>query len=73
MKGILEYSEAPLVSSDIVGNPHSSIFDAGLTQVHGSMIKVVSWYDNEAGYAARMADLTTILGKMPLRRKSSRK
>ena len=73
MKGILEYSEAPLVSSDIVGNPHSSIFDAGLTQVHGSMIKVVSWYDNEAGYAARMADLATILGKMPLRRKSSRK
>jgi glyceraldehyde 3-phosphate dehydrogenase len=70
MKGILEYSEAPLVSSDIVGNTHSSIFDAGLTRVHGPMVKVVSWYDNEAGYSARMADLAAILGKMPLRRRS---
>ncbi len=67
MKGILEYSEAPLVSTDIIGNTHSSVFDAGLTQVHGKLLKVVSWYDNEAGYAARMADLALLLGRMPRR------
>lgn len=59
MKGVLEYTDAPLVSSDIVGNKHSSIFDSALTQVKGKMIKVVSWYDNEAGYSARLADLAT--------------
>ena len=59
MKGVLEYSDDPLVSSDIVGNKHSSIFDSKLTDVMGKMIKVVSWYDNEAGYAARLADLTS--------------
>lgn len=57
MKGVLEYSEEPLVSSDIIGNPHSSIFDSQLTQVSGKLIKLVSWYDNEAGYSARLADL----------------
>ena len=59
MKGVLEYSDDPLVSSDIVGNKHSSIFDSQLTDVMGKMIKVVSWYDNEAGYSARLADLTS--------------
>lgn len=58
MKGYLEYSEAHLVSSDILKNPSSSIFDSKMTQVMGKMIKVVSWYDNEAGYSARLADLT---------------
>jgi glyceraldehyde 3-phosphate dehydrogenase len=58
MKGILEYSAAPLVSSDILRNPHSSIFDSQLTDVMGKFVKVVSWYDNEAGYSARLADLT---------------
>jgi glyceraldehyde-3-phosphate dehydrogenase (EC 1.2.1.12) len=54
MQGVLEYADAPLVSSDIVGNKHSSIFDSQLTTVNdGNMIKVVSWYDNEAGYSAR--------------------
>ena len=57
MKGILEYCTDPIVSSDIVGNPHSSIFDSMMTQVNGKMAKVVSWYDNEAGYAARLTDL----------------
>ena len=59
LKGILEYSTAPLVSADIVRNPHSSIFDSLLTDTMGTMIKVVSWYDNEAGYSARLADLAS--------------
>ncbi len=59
MKGVLEFVDAPLVSSDIVSNKHSSIFDSQLTAVKGKMIKVVSWYDNEAGYSARLADLAT--------------
>ncbi|MDG2209712.1 MAG: type I glyceraldehyde-3-phosphate dehydrogenase [Flavobacteriales bacterium] len=57
MKGILEYSEDPLVSVDIVGNPHSCIFDSGLTKARGTTVKIFGWYDNEAGYAARVADL----------------
>ena len=57
LKGILEYAEAPLVSSDIVRNPHSSIFDSSLTQKLGKLIKIVSWYDNEAGFSARLAEL----------------
>lgn len=57
MAGVLEYSEDPLVSSDIVRNPHSSIFDSKITDTLGQMVKVVSWYDNEAGYSARLADL----------------
>ena len=59
MKGVLQYETDPIVSSDIVGNKHSSIFDSMLTDVlGGNMLKVVSWYDNEAGYSARLADLT---------------
>ena len=59
MKGILEYSEDPLVSIDIVGNCHSSIFDSQLTMVmNGNFVKVVSWYDNENGYSNRICDLT---------------
>ncbi len=58
LKGILEYSEDPLVSSDILQNPHSSVFDAGSTMVIDSnMVKVVSWYDNEWGYSNRVCDL----------------
>lgn len=64
MKGILEYSEDPLVSSDIVGNPHSCIFDSELTEVNGgTLVKVVGWYDNEAGYSNRIADLILKLGQ----------
>ncbi|WP_282784787.1 type I glyceraldehyde-3-phosphate dehydrogenase [Phaeodactylibacter xiamenensis] len=61
LKGILEYSTDPLVSSDIVRNPHSSIFDSLMTDVNGKLLKVVSWYDNEAGYSARLADLTDMI------------
>jgi len=57
MKGILEYSEAPLVSTDIVGNPHSSIFDSEMTGVKGKLVKIFSWYDNEWGYSNRLVDL----------------
>lgn len=58
MKGIIEYTEDPIVSIDIVGNPHSSVFDAKLTKVMGgNFVKVVAWYDNEYGYSMRVADL----------------
>jgi glyceraldehyde 3-phosphate dehydrogenase len=57
MKGVLEYSTDPLVSVDIVGNTHSCIFDSELTKCQGTMVKVFGWYDNEAGYATRVADL----------------
>jgi glyceraldehyde 3-phosphate dehydrogenase len=63
LKGILEYSTAPLVLQDIVGNPHSSIYDSGLTMVMGTrMVKVCSWYDNEWGYSSRAADGMKMLG-----------
>lgn len=61
MKGILEYSEDPIVSSDIIGNKHSSIFDSLMTTVNQNMVKVVSWYDNEAGYSARLAEMAAKL------------
>ena len=57
MKGIIEYTEDPIVSIDIVGNRHSCVFDAQLTAVVGKMVKVVGWYDNEAGYSSRLIDL----------------
>ncbi len=62
LKGILEYSEEPLVSSDIVGSTYSSIFDSGLTMAIGNMVKVFSWYDNETGYSNRLVDLAKIVG-----------
>jgi glyceraldehyde 3-phosphate dehydrogenase len=62
LKGILQYSEEPLVSTDIIGNPHSCIFDAELSTTNGTMAKVVGWYDNEAGYSARTADLIARIG-----------
>jgi len=61
MKGILEYSTDPLVSSDIIGNQHSSIFDSQKTDVNGKTLRIMSWYDNEAGYSARMADLAEMV------------
>lgn len=62
MKGILEYTEDPIVSVDIVGNPHSSIFDSQLTEIQGKLVKLSSWYDNEAGYSYRLADLAERIG-----------
>jgi glyceraldehyde 3-phosphate dehydrogenase len=63
MKGILKYYDAPIVSSDIVTDPHSSIFDSGLTKVIDSSAKIVSWYDNEWGYSNRLVDLVALVGK----------
>jgi glyceraldehyde 3-phosphate dehydrogenase len=57
MKGILQYQEDPIVSIDVVGNSHSSIFDPALTMAKGTLVKVVSWYDNEWGYSCRLVDL----------------
>ena len=67
LKGILCYTEDPLVSTDIIGDPHSSIFASDFTQVlgdEGNMVKVVSWYDNESGYSNRTADLVSLVGNM---------
>jgi glyceraldehyde 3-phosphate dehydrogenase len=58
LQGVLEYTEDEIVSRDIVGNPHSSIFDAGLTRVLGDQVKISAWYDNEWGFSNRMVDLT---------------
>lgn len=57
MKNVLEYTEDPIVSTDILDNPHSCIFDAQLTSIVGGLVKVVGWYDNEMGYSSRLADL----------------
>jgi len=57
MKGILQYQEDPVVSTDIIGNSHSSIFDPALTMANGRMVKAISWYDNEWGYSCRLVDL----------------
>jgi len=57
MKGILQYTSDPIVSSDIVGSSYSSIFDSGLTMANGNLVKVVAWYDNEWGYSCRVVDL----------------
>ena len=62
LKGILKYTEDPIVSSDIVGDPHSCIFDAGLTMSMGKMVKVNGWYDNEWGYSNRLVDMTMFVG-----------
>ncbi|MCS7189323.1 MAG: type I glyceraldehyde-3-phosphate dehydrogenase [Bacteroidia bacterium] len=64
LKGILEYSEDPLVSSDIIGNPHSCIFDAQSTMVIGNMVRVLGWYDNEYGYSCRTADLVVKIAEI---------
>ncbi|OBG34645.1 type I glyceraldehyde-3-phosphate dehydrogenase [Mycobacterium sp. E3198] len=63
LKGILKYYDAPIVSADIVTDPHSSIFDSGLTKVIDNQAKVVSWYDNEWGYSNRLIDLVALVGK----------
>ena len=62
LKGVLEYTEDPIVSTDIVGNPHTSIFDATETKVIGNLVKVLSWYDNEWGYSNALVRLTSLVG-----------
>ena len=67
LEGILQYSEEPLVSTDIIGSPHTSIFDAGSTRVlDGNLVKVLSWYDNEWGYSNRVVDLIERLAQIPV-------
>ena len=65
LQGILCYTEDPIVSSDVIGDPHSSIFAADFTQIiDGNLLKVVSWYDNEWGYSCRTVDLVERLGQL---------
>lgn len=64
LKGILQYEVDPIVSSDVIGNPHSCVYDAQLTTVIGNMVKVVGWYDNEAGYSNRLVDLVMYIAKL---------
>jgi glyceraldehyde 3-phosphate dehydrogenase len=64
MRNVVEYSTLPVVSTDIIGNPHSSIFDAPFTKViEGSLVKTLNWYDNEWGYSNRVVDLVDILSQ----------
>ena len=63
MKGVLQFCTDPIVSSDIVGNPHSCVFDADLTMSMGSLVKVLGWYDNEWGYSNRLVDLVGFIGR----------
>ena len=63
LKGILDYTEDPIVSIDIVGNKHSCVFDSGMTSVIGRMVKIIGWYDNESGYSQRLADLIGLICK----------
>jgi len=62
LKGVLEYTDAPIVSSDVVTNPHSCVFDSDLTMVMGNLVKILGWYDNEWGYSNRLVDLTKHIG-----------
>ena len=61
LEGILSYCDEPIVSSDIVTDPASCIFDSGLTKVIGNQVKIVGWYDNEWGYSNRLADITALV------------
>ncbi|WP_259065456.1 type I glyceraldehyde-3-phosphate dehydrogenase [Mucilaginibacter sp. X4EP1] len=65
MKNVLEYTEDPIVSTDILDNTHSCIFDAKLTSIVGGLVKVVGWYDNEMGYSSRLADLVVEISELP--------
>jgi len=62
LKGILEYCIDPIVSSDVVTNPHSCVFDKDLTMSMGTLVKVLGWYDNEWGYSNRLVDMTSFIG-----------
>ena len=73
LKGILDYTEDPIVSVDIIGNTNSCVFDSQLTSVIGKMVKVVGWYDNEIGYSSRIIDLILLLNKMRMQKISTAK
>jgi glyceraldehyde 3-phosphate dehydrogenase len=63
LKGILEYTEEPIVSVDVIDNPHSVLYDAEFTSVVGNLVKIIGWYDNEWGYSNRLVDLTIKMGE----------
>jgi glyceraldehyde 3-phosphate dehydrogenase len=63
LKGIVQYVTDPIVSTDIIGNPHSTIFDSLLTDVNGNFVKITAWYDNEAGYSNRLVNLIEYIQK----------
>jgi glyceraldehyde 3-phosphate dehydrogenase len=63
LKGVMEYCDEPIVSRDVVGNPHSAIFDSTLTKVNGRLVKVFSWYDNEWGFSNRMVEIAQMMGE----------
>ncbi len=63
LKGILQYTEDPIVSIDVVGNPHSVLYDSEFTSVVGKLVKIIGWYDNEWGYSNRLVDLVLKMGK----------
>lgn len=65
LAAVLEYSDEPLVSSDIINSTASCVFDSGLTMAHGHLVKVLGWYDNETGYSSRLADLAALVGAAP--------
>jgi glyceraldehyde 3-phosphate dehydrogenase len=77
LKGILSYTEDPIVSADIVSDPHSAIFDSGLTKVIGTQVKVSAWYDNEWGFSNRLVELTQYVAdrlappRQPLRQRQA--
>ena len=73
LKGILRYTEDPIVSSDIVTDPHSCIFDSKLTMSMGKLVKIYGWYDNEWGYSNRLVDMTLHVGKKAKRERSRRR
>lgn len=75
LRKVLEYSDEPLVSSDIIGRPASCIFDSGLTMSQGNLVKIAGWYDNEMGYSSRLVDLTKLVGtkKAPAKKKAAAK
>jgi hypothetical protein len=66
MRGIIRYTNAPVVSRDIIGDPASCVFDAGLTQASGPLVKIFGWYDNEWGYTSRLVDLTELMANAEL-------
>ena len=73
LKGVLRYCDDPIVSSDIVTDPHSCIFDSDLTMSMGKLVKVLGWYDNEWGYSNRLVDMTLFLGKKMPKRAAKKK
>ena len=73
LRKVLEYSEEPLVSADIIGSSASCTFDSGLTMSQGKLVKIFGWYDNEMGYSNRLVDMTMIVGKKKSKKVAAKK